>query len=521
MPPKVTLIQRSGEVKNNVSIEDLELSATALGVGQQMKVRVRLKNFGELDIPEARLQFFVDDQLQNITQVAIAADATAQTLFVHKFEQPGSHVVKVDVDAGDDLKTDNSYVAVVDVIDSIEVLLIDGAPSNEPMRGETDFLAVALTPFSMGRMELADLVETRIIRESQLDDESLDWARVVIMANVAKLADDRLGKVQQFVHRGGGLIVFAGDQMNVDWYNRIFHEKERLFPVPIQRMATQSRPNPADGKQALSARIVAQHYDHPALQLFNSGGNELSKAEIEQYYVFGKPADTSENRIQAVANKATSPIDNLDPLASVLMKLDTGDPFLVEKPVGKGYVLACASTADADWNRLPLRPVYLPLVQQLVTSMATRGVPASNLMTGQTLVAFFAPEASETTQVLSLPGERQKSLRPVAEENRSIIRYTDTAQPGIYTLTQPDASPRNFAVQTDRAESDLESIDREQLQKFAESLGAEVVDDGEAYLQLDASRRHGREVWRWALFGLLGLMFAELFFQQRFSRVRS
>ncbi|WP_417729729.1 BatA domain-containing protein [Rosistilla oblonga] len=517
VPPSITLIQRSGEAEENIAIEDVQLSTRALGVGQQLKVRVRVKNYGVSDVPEARLQFIVDDRLVGVTELAVAGDATAQALFVHKFVAAGSHVLKFDVDAGDDLKTDNQYLAVVDVIDSIEVLMIDGDPSRKPMESETDFLAVALTPFSLGQMPLADLVETRIVTSDEVDQETLEWARVVIMANVAKLDDERTAKLQDFVQRGGGLIVFTGNKVDVDWYNRVLHQQRGLFPLPIQGIGG----GLDDGDRG--ARIVAQHFDHPALQIFNSGNSgssELAQADIAQWYVLTKPASTSDNRIQAVSNKAKADASGIDPQASTLIRLDSGDPLWVEKTVGKGFVMACATTADADWNNLPLRPVFLPLVQQLVTSIATRGVPASNLTAGETLVALYDAAAADTTQVLSLPGNKQRSLRPVADQQRSVIRFAGTNQPGLYTLTQPDAPPRHFAVEIDRGESKLETIDADQLQTLADALGADVVTDGAAFLALDSSRRHGREIWRLVLFALLGLLFVELFFQQRFSRVR-
>ncbi|WP_417744896.1 BatA domain-containing protein [Rosistilla oblonga] len=517
VPPSITLIQRSGDAEQNIAIEDVQLSTRALGVGQQLKVRVRVKNYGVSDVPEARLQFIVDDRLVGVTELAVAGDATAQALFVHKFDAAGSHVLKFEVDAGDDLKTDNQYLAVVDVIDSIEVLMIDGDPSRKPMESETDFLAVALTPFSLGQMPLADLVETRIVKTDEVDQQTLEWARVVIMANVAKLDDERTAKLQDFVQRGGGLIVFTGNKVDVDWYNRVLHQQRGLFPLPIQGIGG----GLDDGDRG--ARIVAQHFEHPALQIFNSGNSgssELAQADIAQWYVLTKPASASDNRIQAVSNKGKADASGIDQQASTLIRLDSGDPLWVEKPVGKGFVMACATTADADWNNLPLRPVFLPLVQQLVTSIATRGVPASNLTAGETLVALYDAAAADTTQVLSFPGNKQRSLRPVADQQRSVIRFAGTNQPGLYTLTQPDAPPRHFAVEIDRGESKLETIDAEQLQTLADALGADVVTDGAAFLALDSSRRHGREIWRLVLFALLGLLFVELFFQQRFSRVR-
>ena len=47
----------------------------------------------------------------------------------------------------DDLPQDNRRSSALNVIEQINVLLVDGDPSEEWLRGETDFIKLALTPF--------------------------------------------------------------------------------------------------------------------------------------------------------------------------------------------------------------------------------------------------------------------------------------------------------------------------------------------------------------------------------------
>ena len=97
-------------------------------------------------------------------------------LFTHAFEPPGSHVVEVVADA-DALKADNSFLASIPVRDKVPVLLVNGDPSAEPLKGETDFAEIALQPYSAGKVELADLITTKVVQAEELDGEGARRAR--------------------------------------------------------------------------------------------------------------------------------------------------------------------------------------------------------------------------------------------------------------------------------------------------------------------------------------------------------
>ena len=55
-----------------------------------------------------------------------------------RFPEAGSHHIRLEINSPD-LDFDNEYRIAVNVLDRIGVLLIDGDPSEEWLKGETDF----------------------------------------------------------------------------------------------------------------------------------------------------------------------------------------------------------------------------------------------------------------------------------------------------------------------------------------------------------------------------------------------
>src|SRR5262249_21359097 len=155
----------------------------------------------------------------------------------------------------------------------------------------------------------------------------------------------QLKALDGFVREGGGLLIFPGNRINSAWYNTTLSAEGRgLLPLPVVSIAG------SHSQAGTQASIVSQLFEHPALEIFNDPKNgNLPEAQIGLWY---------KARPEARARSA------------VLARLDTGDPFLVEKPYGEGRVIQCAIPCDADWSNLPMRPFYLPLMQQLVTYLA-------------------------------------------------------------------------------------------------------------------------------------------------------
>jgi len=498
LPPEITFFDVGSEVKDNVAIESLDYSRLMVGIGQKIQIRANLRNFGDAPYQDLRVYFKADGKERSMAQIRLGPHEKGQVLFTHSFETAGSHIVEVVADA-DPLKADNSYLASIPVRDKIPVLLVNGDPSAEPLKGETDFAEIALQPYSAtGRVALADLISTKVVRTENLDPAGINASAVVVLANVRQLDGGQLRALEDFVRNGGGLLIFPGNRVDASWANSIlFKDGKGLLPLALGALG-------GDLKEgAPSIGIVSQRFDHPALDLFNDPRNgTVSDAAIKMWYRLKEPAVASAN----------APV--------IVARLSSGDPFLVEKQFGDGRVIQCAVPCDADWSNLPMRPFYLPMMQRLAIYLASTVFPPRNLEVSKPLVAFLPGGDAGKKASLLLPDGTSREVAVVKKNERGVVEYGRTQQPGLYTLTAPSGTVTHFVVNTSRRESDLQELTDNEIADFAKSHGVSVVHSGAEYKQLDRTRRFGSEFWRPLLWLLLLLIFAELFLQQRFARVR-
>jgi hypothetical protein len=433
-----------------------------------------------------------------MAQIRLGPHEKGQVLFSHAFDTAGSHVVEVVADA-DPLKADNSYLASIPVRDKIPVLLVNGDPSAEPLKGETDFAEIALQPYSStGRVALADLISTKVVRTENLDAQGINASAVIMLANVRQLDGGQLKALEDFVRNGGGLLIFPGNRVDAAWANAsLFKDGKGLLPLAYGALG-------GDLKEgAPSVGIVSQRFDHPALDLFNDPRNgTVSDAAIKMWYRLKEPTAASANA------------------PTIIARLSSGDPFLVEIQFGEGRVIQCAIPCDADWSNLPMRPFYLPMMQRLAIYLASTVFPPRNLDVSKPLVAFLPSADAGKKASLILPDGTTREVPVVKKGERGVVEFTKTQQPGLYTLTSPSGTATHFVVNTSRRESDLQRLTDAEIADFAKSHGVSVVRSGAEYKQLDRTRRYGSEFWRSLLWLLLALIFAELFLQQRFARVR-
>ncbi|QDT15341.1 BatA domain-containing protein [Alienimonas californiensis] len=552
LPPSVTLLPIAGDggtnaTAENVSVEGLETPDRPVGAGRPVRLRATIRNHGVAD-QTVRAALFVDGAEIGVQSVTAPAGGTVGALFVHPFAEPGTHAVSVtatpiNLPAGDALPADDVGRATVRVLGRLPALLVDGAPSRKPLAGETDFLSIALTPLSFGSRngfagdagggQPADLIETRTVPRGEFQPQDLDGQRLVVLANVKDLSDEQLTALTDYVANGGSLLISAGDRVDLNWHrDRLYADGKGLLPRAWAAVA--GGQNAAGGEAP--SRVLAERFDHPALEPFNDpagsleSGGDLTAADVRRWMTVEPPADGADG-------------------GRVIARLDTADPLLIVKPFGRGTVVQMTTALDADWSDLPLRPSFVPLMQGLAANLATRPAPPSTLRPGEPAVALV-PAGVEAVAADTPDGRRYavsvteeplaavplaadaEGTREAASDDeavRRLARFENTRLPGFYELSWPAAdpaaapgsdllSPARFAVSADPRESAPGTLNEEERAGLADSLGATLVTTAEEYRARDDRRRHGLELWRWLLGGLLAFLLLEMVLQQFFSR---
>ena len=490
--PQITFYRLASDLAENISIASADLSALVVAETQPIGIRVRLKNHGKRPWQDIPVHLEADGTRLRTARVTLAPEGEAVLSFTHAFDKVGDHSLSVRLE-GDSFSDDNAFHSVVQVRNQLNVLLIDGKPGAMPLEGAADFLELALTPHTAAANSLKDLIRTRKIDQRKLRRDDYKDAEVVILANCQRIQGNDLTELDKFVKAGGGLMIFAGPDIDIEHYNRdLFRKGEGLLPAAIKGMA---RAEMADSP----ARVLMQRLTHPSVLYFNdSRGGRLQDAEFRSWIEFAPPPDENTQRI---------------------LSLDRNAPLLLEKKLGQGRIIACATTANAEWSNLPLQPFFVPLMQRLTTYLATEGSAPAWQLVGSSLRVNLEKAELGAEFTLRDPTGQTQTLKSQQEGEKVFIQSPAITQPGIFTLQRTGTDKATLlAFNTDNTESDLKPLPADQIKKIADRHEAAFADSLQAYQSLDRTRRHGSELWQPLLIGLLVLLFLEVLLQQRIAR---
>ncbi len=364
--------------------------------------------------------------------------------FYHTFTTGGWHSGHVEI-SDDALPLDNRRYFAFEVLDSVKVLAVNGAPSQVPRLDELFFLRTALTAG-----EEQSPVQLDVIGPPALGGTDLVKYPLVILANVESLTPDAVEKLEQYADGGGSVLWFLGDKVNAGFYNQALAAATHIHGGLLPGRLTDIQGNAGAGKPDESfGTVSAVDYDHPALAAFGDS----------QFATLG-----------GVTFKALWGVEPGD--AAVLMKASNGSPLLVEKAFGKGRVMLFSSTCDRDWTNFPVRPAYLPWTHRLVSYLAQEPMGRQGFFATGDAIPLPVSVAERTPQLLVKKPDGTVGNATATDDPARPLVFSDTMQPGVYALLSPEKKEANqlFAVNLDGYESDLTYLD----DVFAEREGTDT-----------------------------------------------
>ncbi len=497
----------------NVCAAGLRLSRAVVGTDRPVKVHVTVANTGAGALTPQRVQLLVGGVLVDEKSVGeIAEGASASVTFGHQFTRPGPHVVEAEVVCKDDLPPDNRTLRVVDVLRELPVLVVAGARSARPLGGDADYLAVALSPpppkppadaapaaTQPGESEtLSRLVRPTVIAAADIGGVGrFSEYAAVILVDVPRLPASQAEALARYVAAGGGLLVAPGRKADKGFYdNWKAGDQKRLLGCRLSAFKV------APGEDANFVRVAPNTLDHPALKLLaDPTVSDLAGAQIRARWLL--EADEAEGVSTGAA-------------------LDTGEPFLLERKWGKGFVLTLSVPLDHEYSDLPLRECYVPLVHEAVYYLAAPSQRPMNLLPGQQIVCPLPPGVGADAKVEVVGPDSRRSWAKLRQRGgRWQATYAVTAAPGLYRVrlpaggaSRPAGAPATsevpFVVLADPQESSLELLAEADYQRAGEFLPvarAETLSELTAAITGGAP---GREIWQYAAVLLAGLLLAEI-----------
>jgi hypothetical protein len=568
MDVEVVALDYGRPTSRNFTIQDVRMLDKFAVAKAPLRLGVTVRNngstAGETELrPAARMNTAGGVQkvtlpVQAVPQLRPGESAAVE--FSVTCQEAGPAVIEVSLPP-DELPGDNTASLALEVRKFIRVLVVDGQRDEvDPSESESFYFCRAVDP----RQDGAWGIRTEVIPPQAFSDAAMEDYDAVVLLNVQRLPEDfgvhavgdsaatkaaagegnqpaaatrlvsqAVAALEKYVRGGGGLLVFAGDMVDVNYYNdALWAGGAGLLPY---RMGAVIGRGDAESFVRIDPKSIAADR---CLQTFQGEG-----VRFVGLMRFFRYLEAQEASGLAVGDAGAPRV-----LASFAGE-GRASPALAARTFGKGSVLMCYSTASVRWNdwatAADLR-LFPPVMMDTVCELARPQRPQTGDVARPILVE--APAGwGDATAVLRPPRfpEQPEVLLGRFDANTGVLQYgpqapdsppgMDLLWAGVYeaTLSRPGAEDRKtfYSLNADPAEGDLArpgqglAVSERELEDAARAALAaafgrddfayRAVKGGDTFAQVEASQK--REYWKYLAAALLAVLAAETLLAQRFG----
>lgn len=479
----------------NRAVTDLKLNTPVVTVGTPSLVRAVVHNFGPSKKDGLKVGLVIDGTVGQEQTIDLPVGEDQPVVFNHTFSSPGDHTVEVQIE-GDALKLDDRRWLAVPVREHVSVLLVDGHFKTEAFQAETDYLAQALSP-PTSEGGPPSIIKAEVVPEGQLARRELAPYDAVVLCNVAQFTDAEVAALEDYLMQGGGVVVFGGDQVVPENYNRLlFADGKGLLPASVGVVVGDA------SKKESAFAFNPLGYRHPIVEPFaNAPDSVVAGLTATKTWQFHK--------LKVATGSA----------AKVAMAFDNGDPAVIEMPRHRGKVIQVATSADAGWTTWPLHPSYPPVMEQIVFEAASGRLSERNVRVGQPLDQALPAAGVSAPVSVVLPVGKAVPSRLQASGGVSLLHFEETDLSGEYLVKvgPPLALESTFAANPDPAESDPAKLDRAGLAAAVPGWTFAYMTNWKELTGNAAAVSRRGELHRPLLYLLLGFLLLESFLAWRFG----
>lgn len=466
------------ESRRNVALTDIRIENQIFEVRKPVELRVTVANTGDVDESAKRVSVLLNGSRAAQTQVDIPAGQTREVVFRVVPELAGYQRVTAEIE-NDRLMLDNRRHALFHIPAQTRVLLTGAAPE--------DALFVRLALAQSGSDTTLQLRQERPEQLASLDIGDYD---AIVLCNVPAINAALALRLQQYLQDGGGVILFLGNDVDLRSYNQEMFERLRLGRLG------ESLGSLTNEQSIL--RLGTINFGHPLFQgVFSDESSGHARKVDSPAFRFAVQAHPHQD-------------------AETIMSYSNGSPFLLERRVGEGAVLAFLSAADASWSDLAFKGLFAPLVNRAVRYVAGKGgLPGKEIYAGEPAEVRLTG-SNATSFSIKTPAAGMLQVRPEIRDAGYFVSTRQTAETGFYDLLVNEREAYVWAVNFDPGELQQEPMAAGVLQNLVGRENLLRLDATVPVAEALTALRYGTELWQLCLaLALLCLLAEMLLFRSR------
>lgn len=506
LPATLFLVHCGSRTPRNAALVDITTPKVPHR-GERTEFSVRVRNTGVEMIKNLTISLRAegDDEAGGSQQIQSVRPGETRTVSIPlMLNRPGLTILRADLKGDDDLHADNQFNQVIHVREQLRVLVVDGAPhAQDPKEAASFPLQHALAPVLESRLP-EYFIQPYVVSAAQATPDMLASHDVCILVNCAveaKNNDDEflnptfLDRLSSYVRDDGrGLLIFCGDRVQVDTYNRLL---DGLLPAKllgieqfkVKLIEEEGRKGKVEGTDV--------HFSHESVPIQEPAFQRIRKDELYKKG-FGRVNIRQIVRVEdpqsgeSEAQRAGSQLSALVPppgghqeakrekrktdLSRVILRYTNGLPAVLSRKVGNGEVLLVTTSADKSWNDWPTAhgKMYVPFMDFALVHLLSTQTQSHNLTAGTqlrcvipekaNLADVLASDPSSAAEGLGRRGRPRYFLKPPGRERvilnppqmsagRAVLTAEDTVRAGVYRIMFEDVAGTERQRQFERAGS--------------------------------------------------------------------
>jgi hypothetical protein len=417
LPPGILLtpVSVAEQATVNAAVASMTFVQQPAAKGVLVTASARVMNYAAAPVANREIALSVDGHRVDSQRVSVGPGTSAVVTFA-PFVVGGQRARVTASLAADNLPADDVFHAVVTAGGRVSVLIVE---SVNPAPDASLYLARALG------VAAAPGFDPRVIRADRVRPEDVAAASIIVL-NDTRVPSGAAGRaLASAVNAGTGLFVLLGERS--DWSS----DDPDLLPGRLGAAVDRSGTS--------GGTLGSIDFSHPVFEIFSlPRSGDLTAARIFRYRT-------------------------LTAAGQVLARFDDGGIAMAERTVGSGSVLAWTSTLDTYWNDVPLKPIFVPLIHQVMRHLGRYVEPKPWYTVGEAYDPTDAPPASAASRKtgsrsFTAVSPSGRVVEPVTGGGR---RTVPLGEAGFYEIRTAGSSGESdvVAVNGAGAESDLSPLD--------------------------------------------------------------
>ena len=373
-------------VSDNLGLIDVSTLNRIRTLNQLIKLNARVKNSGSIEKPSIPLELLFNNQRVGQVISKFRVNNEKEFLFQAYPLEVGLLEASVTLPM-DDYEFDNYWYFSMPIMNHINCKIIV-SDSNE---------VHILNNIIKSIDSKGQFIDIQTSVQPNLTNLFFDDTDLIIIHNLNVIDKEGLEKIETFLNGGGGVIWFQGEKPNNKNFNN--HLAKIGFPKLIEEINS--------GGGYFHTEVAATKSN-----IFKDIQVSSLDKELPEIFKYVKLKTNAQHDIH--------------------LKVDNGDPILVEFRKGSGIAFFFPTLIDLRWNDFPIRGMLIPLLYQLIILSGTDEVNTAPVLVDEDKwIAIQGGKLKNKWEVL-LPSGRKELLVPQYDKEK--INITKTNELGIYQV---------------------------------------------------------------------------------------